>query len=156
MGAAVRVEGVSKRYILRHERFRSFQQMAIDFVTRKPRMDEEFWALHDIGFEVAPGETFGIIGANGSGKSTLLKLIARVISPTQGRIETSGRVAALIELGAGFHPELTGRENVFLHGSFLGLTRRQMQDRYDQIIDFAELEQFVDTPLKHYSSGMMM
>jgi ABC-type polysaccharide/polyol phosphate transport system ATPase subunit len=156
MTAAVRVESVSKRYILRHERFRSFQQMAIDFVTHRPQPVEEFWALRDIGFEVAPGETFGIIGANGSGKSTLLKLIARVISPTRGQIETAGRVAALIELGAGFHPELTGRENVFLHGSFLGLTRRQMQGRYDQIIDFAELAQFVDTPLKHYSSGMMM
>ena len=156
MAVAVSVDRVSKKYTLRHERFRSFQQVAIDFLTRRREYEEEFWALREVSFTVEQGETFGLIGANGSGKSTLLKLIARVINPTSGRIGTSGRVAALIELGAGFHPELTGRENVFLHGSFLGLSRNQMRQRYDQIVEFAEVEHFIDLPLKRYSSGMMM
>lgn len=154
--AVVSVDDVSKRYVLRHERQRSFQQMAIDFFTRRGQVVEEFWALHNVSFQVEAGETFGIVGANGSGKSTLLKLIARVIAPTSGSIQARGRVAALIELGAGFHPELTGRENVYLHGSFLGFTRRQMHDRYERIVEFAELDNFMDTPLKHFSSGMMM
>lgn len=156
MGVAVEVRGVSKKYYLRHERMRSFQQVTIDFLTRRRQEVEEFWALRDVSFTIAPGETFGIIGSNGSGKSTLLKLIAKIVNPTAGSIRARGRVSALIELGAGFHPELTGRENVYLHGSFLGLGRKQMDKRYQQIVDFAEIEHFMDTPLKHYSSGMMM
>lgn len=156
MRPAVVAENVSKKYILRHERMRSFQQITVDFLTRSRQDVEEFWALRDVNFAVERGETFGIIGSNGSGKSTLLKLIARVMNPTTGRIRTAGRVAALIELGAGFHPDLTGRENVYLHGSFLGFTRGQMRERYQDIVEFAEIEHFMDTPLKHYSSGMMM
>ncbi len=117
---------------------------------------EEFWALKDISFEVDRGKTLGIIGPNGSGKSTILKLLARTLLPDAGVIETSGNVFGLLELGAGFHPDLTGRENVFLNGSFLGIGRHEMSRLYDWIVDFSELERFIDTPVKHYSSGMYM
>ena len=117
---------------------------------------EEFWALDGVDVEIAPGETLGIIGPNGSGKSTMLKLLAGTIAPTDGSIQASGSVFGLLELGAGMHPDLTGRENIFLNGSFLGLNRAEVRALYDQIVAFAELEQFIDTPVKHYSSGMFM
>lgn len=117
---------------------------------------ETFWALDDIHLEIKKGESFGIIGPNGSGKSTLLKLIAGVSQPTKGSISVGGKLAPLIELGAGFHPELTGRENVFLNGVILGLTRRQIASKFQEIVDFAELWDFIDQPIKHYSSGMYL
>jgi lipopolysaccharide transport system ATP-binding protein len=112
------------------------------------------WALKDVSFEVKKGEILGIIGPNGSGKSTLLKLLAQITEPTQGEIHINGRVTALIELGAGFHPELTGRENIYLNGAILGLSKKEVDVRFEQIVDFAELWDFIDTPVKHYSSGM--
>jgi len=121
--------------------------------TDKP---DEFWALRDVSLTVPPGETVGIIGANGSGKSTILKLISAIMLPTRGRVRVRGSVSALIELGAGFHPEFSGRENVYIYGALLGLSRAQVRQKFDAIVDFAELPQFVDTPVKHYSSGMYM
>jgi lipopolysaccharide transport system ATP-binding protein len=117
---------------------------------------EQFWALRDVSFEVAPGATLGIIGNNGSGKSTALKLVSGILRATSGKIEVNGRVAGLLELGAGFHPELTGRENVFLSGTILGMRQSEMKRRFDEIVAFAELERFIETPVKHYSSGMYM
>jgi lipopolysaccharide transport system ATP-binding protein len=119
-----------------------------------PQRREEFWALRDVNLDVAPGEAVGLIGANGAGKSTALKLISRIIVPTSGRILVGGRIGALLELGAGFHPDLTGRENIYLNGSILGLDRAQIRSKLDEIVRFAELERFVDVPVKHYSSGM--
>ena len=116
--------------------------------------NKEFWALKDVNFEVKPGEALGIIGPNGSGKSTTLKLLARILRPDGGRIEARGRVGALIELAAGFHPDLTGRENVFLNASILGMTKKEIAKKYEQIVDFSELHEFMDTPVKWYSSGM--
>jgi ABC-type polysaccharide/polyol phosphate transport system ATPase subunit len=145
---------VSKRFIMRLEAQRSFQQAFVHFFQRKRDAGHDFWSLHDISFSVNQGDCLGIIGANGSGKSTLLKLLAGILEPTTGDIVTNGRIASLLELGAGFHPELTGRENIFLNGSIYGLSRNQMQQRVEAIIDFAELGDFIDMPIKHYSSGM--
>jgi lipopolysaccharide transport system ATP-binding protein len=116
--------------------------------------EEEFWALEDVSFEVRPGETLGIIGRNGSGKSTTLKLLTRILKPTRGRSEVRGRVGALIELAAGFHPDLTGRENVFLQGAIMGMRRREIERHFDEIVDFAGIGEFMDTQVKRYSSGM--
>lgn len=153
---AIEVHGVGKRFVLHHERPRTFQEIWLSFFQPNNGRREEFWALRDVSFAVSPGESLGIVGTNGSGKSTLLKLIAGILQPTLGMIRTRGRVLALLELGAGFHPELTGRENVFLNGSFLGLSRREIARRFDDIVAFAELEKFIDVPFKHYSSGMQM
>ncbi|HEX4936532.1 MAG TPA: ABC transporter ATP-binding protein [Gemmatimonadaceae bacterium] len=114
----------------------------------------EFWALRDVSFEVAPGQVLGIVGANGAGKSTVLKLLSRIIAPTRGRVEVRGRVASLVELAAGFHPDLTGRENVYLQGAIFGMTRRDVAQRFDEIVAFADIAGFIDTPVKRYSSGM--
>jgi len=145
---------VSKKFTLHRERARSFQELALSVFRRNSGSYEEFWALQDVSFTVERGETVGLIGPNGAGKSTALKLISRIIEPTSGRIEVSGRVGALLELGAGFHPDLTGRENIYLNGSILGLSRAQIRHRLGDIIAFAELERFIDVPVKHYSSGM--
>src|SRR4029079_249675 len=115
---------------------------------------EEFWALQDVSFEVPEGTTFGLIGEDGSGKSTMLKCMAKILRPDKGSIEAFGKISALLELGAGFHPELTGRDNVYLNGAILGLSRKELNARFDTIVDFAGLEQFIDTPVKNYSSGM--
>jgi len=150
------VAHVSKRFFLQPDRPRSFQELVVNALKRKPRSStkEALWALRDLTFAVDSGETLGLIGSNGSGKSTCLKLLTHILEPTTGHISVQGRVSALLELGSGFHPELTGRENIFLHGSVLGLSRREMAMRLDDIVAFAELERFVDVPVKLYSSGM--
>lgn len=156
MTAAVRFDNVSKRFTLRHERARSFQEAALAFFQRRDNSREELWALKEVSFAVERGKTLGIIGPNGSGKSTILKLITRILEPTSGRIDVHGRVSALIELGAGFHPDLTARENIYLNGSLLGFSRKEMKAKFDQIVEFSELEKFIDVPIKHFSSGMHM
>ncbi|CCF84922.1 ABC transporter ATP-binding protein [Nitrolancea hollandica] len=153
--AVIEFRDVSRRFVLRHESRASFQDWFIGLI--RPRgKGEEFWALRDVSFSVRRGESLGVIGRNGAGKSTLLKLVTRILEPTSGKITIRGRTHAMLELGAGFHPELSGRDNVYLNGSIYGFSRREMSDRFDQIVEFAELERFIDTPVKHYSSGMFM
>lgn len=154
MGTAVRLNDVSMRFEIRHNKAKSFQDALVNLIHQRNSSTEEFWALRNVSFEVNRGETLGIIGENGSGKSTILKLITRILEPTSGKVEVSGRVSALIELGAGFHPDLSGRENIYLNGSIMGFGRKEMDRRFDEIVSFAELEKFIDTPVKHYSSGM--
>ena len=149
---AIRVDNVSKRFLLRHARPRHLADGLRAVLRRSVR--EEFWAVKDVSFEVDRGEALGIIGHNGAGKSTMLKLLTRIMEPTSGRIRTRGRVSALIEVGAGFHPEMTGRENIYLNGSILGMTRREIRRKLDDMVAFSELERFIDTPVKRYSSGM--
>lgn len=147
---------VSKRFYLQPDRPRSFQELVLNTFTRGPRSRgrEVLWALSNVSFAVEAGKTLGVVGSNGSGKSTCLKLMARILEPTTGTVAMQGRVSALLELGAGFHPELTGRENIFLYGSVLGVSRRGIRERFEEIVAFAELERFIDVPVKFYSSGM--
>jgi lipopolysaccharide transport system ATP-binding protein len=159
--AAIRVEGLGKRYRLgmRRERYGSLRERLSQTWARgarQPGASEagSFWALKDVSCEVARGQTLGVIGANGAGKSTLLKILSRVTEPTEGCAQVRGRVGSLLEVGTGFHPELTGRENVFLNGAILGMKRSEIQRRFDEIVAFAEVEPFIDTPIKRYSSGM--
>jgi ABC-2 type transport system ATP-binding protein len=153
MTTAIEITDVSKRFRLYHEKYQSLKERVIH-LGRVPF--EEFWALRDVSLEIKEGETVGVLGHNGSGKSTLLKCIAGILQPTKGDLRTVGRLAALLELGAGFHPDLTGRENVFLNGAVLGLPRRLIEQKFDEIVAFAELEQFIDNQVKHYSSGMFV
>lgn len=154
--AAISVRGLGKLYRLRRQGHSTLKTAALRLFSRAAGRDDEFWALRRVTFDVRQGETLGIIGRNGAGKSTLLGLIAGTITPTEGAVGTSGRISSLLELGAGFHPDLTGRENVFLNGSILGLRRRDIVRRLDAIIAFSELERFIDQPVKHYSSGMFV
>jgi len=167
MHPIVRVEGLSKHYHLgtRDAGYDTLRDSIVGSVRssvewlrgrngKSPR--EEIWALQNVSFEVAPGEVVGIVGRNGAGKSTLLKILSRITEPTSGRAELFGRVASLLEVGTGFHPELSGRENVYLNGAVLGMKRKEIERKFDQIVEFAELEKFLDTPVKRYSSGMYM
>ncbi|MBN1671288.1 MAG: ABC transporter ATP-binding protein [Kiritimatiellae bacterium] len=152
---AIVVAHIGKRFRLRERAQRTLKGTVLDLIgSSAGRRSREFWALRHVNFGVTRGETLGVIGANGAGKSTLLALIAGTMTPTEGRVEVRGMVSSLLELGAGFHPDLTGRENVFLYGSIMGLSRRQMRERFEAIVDFAELADFIDQPVKHYSSGM--
>jgi ABC-2 type transport system ATP-binding protein len=150
--AAIEIEHVSKVFRLFREKPSSLKARLISSRSRA----EDFWALRDVSFEIREGESLGLIGHNGSGKTTLLKVIAGIIRPTEGVVRSRGRLAPLLELGAGFHPELTGRENVYLNASFLGLTRRDTDRVYDDIVDFAEIADFMDNQVKFYSSGMLV
>jgi len=148
---AVRVVGVSKRFRLYHDRNQSLKATILR--GRRSRF-EEFWALRDVDLTIPAGTSFGLVGENGSGKSTLLKCVARIFQPDRGTIRVEGRMSALLELGAGFHPELSGRDNVFLNGSILGMRRDAIERRFDDIVEFSGLDRFIDTPVKNYSSGM--
>jgi len=152
---AIKVENISKLYQIGDTSSGSLRETLSGlFSSGKKKRTEDFWALDDISFEVKKGEAVGIIGKNGAGKSTLLKVLSRITEPTRGRIEINGRVSSLLEVGTGFHPELTGRENVYLNGTILGMSRAEVKAKFDEIVDFSGVEKFLDTPVKRYSSGM--
>ena len=162
MSTIIRAENLAKRYVLRHEQVPPYATLrdsianGIKRLGRRSakRADEDFWALRDVSFDVTQGDRVGIIGRNGAGKSTLLKILSRITEPSAGRVRIRGRVASLLEVGTGFHGELTGRENIFLNGAILGMSRAEILSKFDAIVDFAEIERFLDTPVKRYSSGM--
>lgn len=158
MKPIIEVQNIAKRYQINHlsAGYLSIRERILDIFRRSGERQEDFWALKDVSFELNPGDSLGIIGRNGAGKSTLLKILSRITPPTRGRILARGRIASLLEVGTGFHPELTGRENVFFNGSLLGMKLREIERKFDEIVDFSGVEKFLDTPLKHYSSGMQL
>ncbi|MGC3946008.1 MAG: ABC transporter ATP-binding protein [Chryseolinea sp.] len=158
MKPILEVRNIGKEYSIRHNPggYFSLRERALDLFRSNKSHNEDFWALKDVSFDVQRGESLGIIGRNGAGKSTLLKILSRITPPTKGKITARGRVASLLEVGTGFHPELTGRENIFFNGSLLGMKRREIESKFDEIVDFSGVEMFLDTPLKHYSSGMQL
>ena len=160
---AIKVEGLGKKYQIRHQSrapYKTFREALVQKCTslwrpqQKDSIAEDFWALKDVSFEIKRGECVGIIGRNGAGKSTLLKVLSRITEPATGRITLHGRVASLLEVGTGFHQELTGRENIYLNGTILGMKKKEIDRKFDEIVSFAEIEKFLDTPVKRYSSGM--
>lgn len=151
---AIKIEGISKKYSVGKEKDGSLRGTLNGLFKKNASSSEDFWALKDVSFEVKKGEVIGIIGKNGAGKSTLLKILSQITKPTEGRIEINGRVASLLEVGTGFHPELTGRENIYLNGTILGMSRKEVKAKFDEIVAFSGVKKFIDTPVKHYSSGM--
>jgi len=150
---AIKVENLGKRYQI-GKRMTNSLRHSLGSLFSSGGNSEEFWALKDVNFNIQAGDVVGIIGRNGAGKSTLLKILSQITRPTTGRIELHGRVASLLEVGTGFHPELTGRENIYLNGTILGMTRKEVTSKFDEIVDFSGIDKFIDTPVKHYSSGM--
>jgi lipopolysaccharide transport system ATP-binding protein len=159
MPSILQISNLGKKFRISHNRggYLSFRETLLQRLTSASRQsEEEFWALKDVSFDVEQGESIGIVGNNGAGKSTLLKILSKITPPTTGKIITRGRIASLLEVGTGFHPELTGRENIFFNGSLLGMRKHEIQRKFDEIVDFSGTERFLDTPLKHYSSGMQL
>ncbi|RME17748.1 MAG: ABC transporter ATP-binding protein, partial [Bacteroidetes bacterium] len=162
MQPIIKIQNIGKKFRIFHKDapYLSLRDNIVSYIKTPTKLfrrhTEEFWALKDVSFEIMPGESVGIIGKNGAGKSTLLKILSRITLPTTGEIILRGRVASLLEVGTGFHPELTGRENVFFNGAILGMKRSEIKRKFDEIVAFAGVEKFIDTPLKHYSSGMQL
>lgn len=158
MKPILEVHGISKKFKIHHENqsYLSLRDSLINLFNGSSSSNEEFWALKDVSFTINPGESIGVIGRNGAGKSTLLKILSKITPPSSGKIISRGRIASLLEVGTGFHPELTGRENIFLNGSILGLKKSEILKQFDAIVEFSGVEQFLDTSLKHYSSGMQL
>lgn len=160
MSSVIRTDKISKQYRIGHARSTTLRESVADLVTlrflRNRVADETIWALRDVSFSIEPGETVGIIGRNGAGKSTLLKVLSNITYPTSGTVDVEGRVAAMLEVGTGFHQELTGRENIYLNGSILGMTKKEVDRKMDAIVEFSGVERFIDTPIKRYSSGMRL
>ena len=151
----IKVKNVSMRYMITHDRIQSLKEYTVAFLKRK-LVYEEFWALKDVSFEVKKGEVVGIIGRNGAGKSTLLKVISGILRPTEGNVKIEGNIVPMLELGSGFDTDLTGRENIYLNGSILGYSEGFLKERYNEIVEFAELSKFINVPIRNYSSGMLM
>jgi lipopolysaccharide transport system ATP-binding protein len=151
---AINVSGVSKRYSIGVKKDDSLRTSLTSLFKGSGSSSEDFWALNNLSFKIKKGDVVGVVGRNGAGKSTLLKILSQITRPTEGKIEIAGRIASLLEVGTGFHPELTGRENIYLNGTILGMSRKEVKAKFDEIVEFSGVQKFIDTPVKHYSSGM--